>query len=168
MPSPEEMSSGALKRNIGTDAINVLIAQRLNAPMIDFARTYFADNSQTDLGTDMTSVGLEDNFGLIFDDNAVGTKAWVAESVLKESTEYALYGMDNGGTGITRLLTMTTDSILGSPIAPDDTLTLVDTTLERGHIEIAVNANEYYIFPHQSELNPTVGDIYLSFDSVRN
>ena len=49
-PTPAEMSSGALKRNIGTDAINVLIAQRLNAPMIDFARAYFADNSQNSSG----------------------------------------------------------------------------------------------------------------------
>ena len=162
-PTPAEMSSGALKRNIGTDAINVLIAQRLNAPMIDFARTYFADNSQTTLGTNMQGLYLQNDFGFIFDNTAVGAEAWVAESILKESTEYALYGMENGGTQVIRLLTATTDSLLSSPTAPDDTLTLFDTTLERGHIEIAVNANEYYIFPHQSELNPTVGDIFLDF-----
>ncbi|MCM8922345.1 MAG: hypothetical protein LC540_20190, partial [Candidatus Thiodiazotropha sp.] len=31
-PTAGEMTSGALKRNLGTDAINVLIAQRMNAP----------------------------------------------------------------------------------------------------------------------------------------
>ena len=36
----------------------------------------------------------------------------------------------------------------------DDIVKLVDTTLEEGYIEIAVNADEYYIFPHQIELNP--------------
>ena len=172
-PTPEEMSSGALKRNIGTDSINVLIAQRLNAPIIDFARAYFADNSQKDLGTGMTSVKLENDFGLIFDDTAGAAEAWVAESVLKPSTEYALYGMDNGGTRVTKLLTVTTDSTLGPPAnAPDDTFRLVDTTLEEGHIEIAINANEYYIFPHQSELNTTSSvnriEFYLSTQSAAN
>ena len=104
-PTAEEMSSGALKRNIGTDAINVLIAQRLNAPMIAFARAYFADNSQADLGTDMTSIYSNHkddhtNMRYIFDDTAAGTEAWVAESVLKESTQYVLYGMDNGGAQV--------------------------------------------------------------------
>ncbi len=154
-PTAEEMSSGALKRNIGTDAINVLIAQRLNAPMIDFARAYFADNSQTDLGTDMTSDELNSDFGFIFDDTASGADAWVAESVLKPSTQYALYGMDNGGTRVTKLLTAATDSTLDPPTyTADDIPELVDTTLEEGYIEIAVNADEYYIFPHQIELNP--------------
>ncbi len=166
-PTPAEMSSGALKRNIGTESINVLIAQRLNAPMIDFAKTYFTDNSQTTLGTNMRGLYLQNDFGFVFDNTAVGAEAWVAESILKESTEYALYGMENGGTQVIRLLTVTTDSTLDSPTASDNTLTLVDTTLERGHIEIAVNANEYYIFPHQSELNPTIGDIILDFDSSR-
>ena len=36
-PTAEEMTSGTLKRNLGTEPINVLIAQRLNAPMVDFA-----------------------------------------------------------------------------------------------------------------------------------
>ena len=101
-PTAEEMSSGALKRNIGTDAINVLIAQRLNAPMIAFARAFFADNSQTDLGADMSSNELHSDFGLIFDDIASGADAWVAESVLKPSTQYALYGMDNGGKQVAK------------------------------------------------------------------
>ena len=167
-PTSEEMSSGALKRNIGTESINVLIAQRLNAPMIDFARAYFADNSQTALGTDMTSTNLQDDFGLIFDDTAGGAEAWVAESVLKPTTEYALYGMDNGGTRVTRLLTVTTDSTLGPPTyPPDDTFRSVDTTLEAGHIEIAINANEFYIFPHQVELNPTGSLSHLAFFSSK-
>ena len=64
---------------------------------------------------------------------------------------------------------MTTDSILSSPTAPEDTLTLFDTTLEAGYIEIAVNANEYYIFPHQSELNPSPArsEVVFEFSSNR-
>ncbi len=173
IPTATEMIAGALKRNLSTNSINVLIAQRMNAPMIDFARTYFADNSQTNLGTNMRSLYLHRDIGLISDDSAVGAEAWVAESVLKPSTQYVLYGMNDGGTQVAKLLTVTTDSTLGSPTyAPNNTLKLVDTTLEAGYIEIAINANEYYIFPHQVELNPTLPvsrfDFYLSTQAGGN
>ena len=110
-PATAEMTDGALKRNLSTNPINVLIAQRLNAPIISYAQN---TNSGKTLGTGMSSTS-----GLVFDSisdgsgswtPASGTHAWIAESVLKESTQYILYGMDNGGTEVSELLTFTTDA----------------------------------------------------------
>ncbi len=153
-PATAEMTDGALKRNLSTNPINVLIAQRLNAPIISYAQN---TNSGKTLGTGMSSTS-----GLVFDSisdgsgswtPASGTHAWIAESVLKESTQYILYGMDNGGTEVSELLTFTTDATpLSSANEPADQLDVIDTTLVGGNLEIAVHTNEWYIFPIQTQI----------------
>ena len=151
-PTAEEMASGALKRNLGTEPINVLIAQRLNAPMVAFAKKFFADNTHQTLGTGMTGQDWYADMGIILDDQATGSDAWVSESVLKPSTGYTLYGMEEAGSTVTNLLTLTTDS--SSPTAAViDTSEHADTTLEEGHVELAMHADEYNIFPLQRKID---------------
>ncbi len=151
-PTAAEMTSGALKRNLGTEPINVLIAQRLNAPMVGFAKKFFADNTYKTLGTGMTKKWKSPNeSAIIHDDQASGSDAWVAQSVLKPETVYKLYGMEANGGSVTELLTFNptdADASSASASAPD-TLEYVDTTLEKENIEIAMHADEYYIFPLQ-------------------
>ena len=163
-PTAAEMTDGALKRNIGTNPINVLIAQRLNAPMVTFAKQYFADTTHQTLGTDMLkSLRPSHNSGLIYDGNAAGTEAWVKESTLKALTGYTLYGMEEGGNQVDALQTFMTDDTLGIPTTGPE-ISHADSTLEEGHIEIAINANELYIFPLQVQLNaPPITYLQLHF-----
>ena len=167
-PTTAEMTEGALKRNLSTKPINVLIAQRLNAPMISYAKD---TNSGKTLGTGMSSTG-----GLVFDSisdgsgswtPASGTHAWIAESVLKASTQYILYGMDNGGTAVSKLLTFTTDATpLSSTNEPADQLDVIDTTLVGEDLEIAVDANEWYIFPLQTQIQQQSFVYTIELDAV--
>ncbi len=165
-PTTAEMTAGALKRNIGTNSINVLIAQRLNAPMVTFAKQYFADTTHQTLGTDMLkSLRTSHNFGLIYDGNAAGTEAWVKESTLKALTGYTLYGMEEGGNQVDALQTFVTDDTLGIPTTGPE-ISHADSTLEEGHIEIAINTNELYIFPLQVQLNaPPITYLQLDFSN---
>ena len=159
-PTTAEMTDGALKRNLSTNPINVLIAQRLNAPIISYAKD--TDPGKT-LGTGMTN-----NAGVILDSAkdqadtwiaATGTNAWVAESVLKPSTQYTLYGMENNGSAVKELLEFSTDATAVTSNYPaEDTLTMVDTTLAGTDYDIALHADEYYIFPLQSQFYPVSGD----------
>ena len=156
-PTAEEMASGALKRNLGTEPINVLIAQRLNAPMVAFAKKFFADNTHQILGAGMAkNWSGSDESAIIHDDQASGSDAWVAQSVLKPETVYKLYGMEANGGNVTELLTYNpTDADASSAAASaPDTLEYVDTTLAKEHIEIAMHADEYYIFPLQVKFTP--------------
>ncbi len=159
-PTAAEMTNGALKRNLSTHPINVLIAQRLNAPIISYAKD--TDPSKT-LGTGMTN-----NDGIILDSAkdqadtwiaASGTNAWVAESVLKSSTQYTLYGMENNGTVVKELLGFSTDATAVTSNYPaEDAITMVDSTLAGTDYDIALHADEYYIFPMQTQFNPVSGD----------
>ncbi len=154
-PTTAEMTDGALKRNLSTNSINVLIAQRLNAPMVTFAKQYFSNSNHQILGTDMLKgFHPKQNFGLIYDGNATGTEAWIKESILKASTGYTLYGMKEGGNQIEVLQTFVTDPALKVPTTGPK-LSYADSTLEKDYIEIAVNANELYIFPLQVQMNIT-------------
>ncbi len=164
VPTTAEMTDGALKRNIGTNPINVLIAQRLNAPMLTFAKQYFSNSNHQTLGTDMLkTLRTSHNFGLIYDGNAAGTEAWVKESTLKALTGYTLYGMEEGGNQVDALQTFVTDDTLGIPTTGPE-ISHADSTLEEGYIEIAINANELYIFPLQVQLNaPPITFLRLDF-----
>ncbi len=164
VPTTVEMTDGALKRNLSTNSINVLIAQRLNAPIISYAKD--TDPGKT-LGTGMTS-----NTGIILDSAkdqtdtwiaATGTNAWIAESVLKPSTQYTLYGMENNGVTVKELLDFSTDATaVTSGYPAEDAVTVVDSTLAGTDYDIALHADEYYIFPVQSQYNPvSAGDIML-------
>ncbi len=156
-PTTTEMTKGALKRHLSTNSINVLIAQRLNAPMITFAKTHFTNSSHTILGQGMTS-HFNNGSGLIFDSKdvnnvwtpATGTNAWVAESVLRPNTEYSIYGMKDRGSQVESLLTFNTDSPAYPSAQTNDDASLIDSTLEEGYIDISLNADEHYIFPLQS------------------
>ncbi len=160
VPTAAEMTDGALKRNLSDNPINVLIAQRLNAPIISYAKD---TNPGKTLGTGMTN-----NDGIILDSAkdqadtwiaASGTNAWVAESVLKPSTQYTLYGMENNGTVVKELLGFSTDATaVTSDYPAEDTLTMVDTTLAGTDYDIVLHADEYYIFPLQSQFYPVSGD----------
>ena len=163
-PTATEMTEGALKRNLSTHPINVLIAQRLNAPIISYAKD--TDPGKT-LGTGMTN-----NAGIILDSAkdstdtwiaATGTNAWVAESVLKPSTQYTLYGMENNGAAVKELLEFSTDATaVTSDYPAEDAITVVDSTLAGTDYDIALHADEYYIFPVQSQYNPvSTGDTGL-------
>ncbi|OQX29295.1 MAG: hypothetical protein B0D92_04420, partial [Spirochaeta sp. LUC14_002_19_P3] len=146
-PSAAELTEGGLKRNLSTTAINVLIAQELNAKMVVFAKMFFGDKTHQTLGTDMHGVFKEDNFqALILDDAAVGEAAWVSQSVLQAGTAYKLYGMLEGGS-VNELLEFATDA---TSTKEDARPTFVDSTLENGHLEISVKTNEFYIFPMQT------------------
>ena len=159
-PTAAEMTAGALKRNLSANPINVLIAQRLNAPIISYAKD--TDSGKT-LGTGMTN-----NDGIILDSAkdatdtwiaASGTDAWVAESVLKPSTQYTLYGMENNGTAVKELLDFSTDATaVTSDYPAKDAATVVDTTLTGTDYDIALHADEYYIFPMQTQFNSVSGD----------
>ncbi len=162
-PTTTEMTEGALKRNLSTNSINILIAQRLNAPMIAFAKEFFADNTYQALGTGMTMRTWSNNkSAIVLDDQASGSDAWISESVLKPSTEYTLYGMQQEGISVAELLTLTTDAG-SSPATGTNTYQYVDTTLEKEHIEITMHADEYYVFPLQ--IKSTLTNI-LSFVNV--
>ena len=156
-PTAEEMASGALKRNLGTNAINVLIAQRLNAPMVAFAEKFFEDKTHTTLGNDMQiTVDTRVHFALVRDNTASGSDAWVAQSVLEPSTEYTLYGMESGGGSVTELLSMSTDaesSETGSRSVSEVKMEYMDTTLENKYIDIVLNPDEIYIFPLQNKIS---------------
>ncbi len=161
-PTTTEMTSGALKRNLGTEPINVLIAQRLNAPMVTFAKQYFADNAHRTLGTDMIGASWDTDFAMILDKTASGSNAWVAESVLEPSTQYTLYGMNKGGNTVTELLTLATDIDSSSITGATSGVKFIDTTLEAQRVEISVHADEYYIFPLQSHST----NAFDSFDVI--
>ena len=169
-PTTAEMTDGALKRNLSTNPINVLIAQRLNAPIISYAKD--TDPGKT-LGTGMTN-----NDGIILDSAkdstdtwiaATGTNAWVAASVLKPSTQYTLYGMENNGTAVKELLDFSTDATAVTSNYPaGDALTVVDSTLAGTDYDIALHADEYYIFPMQTQYNPAsdIGLMTLRLDKT--
>ena len=142
----------------------MLIAQRLNAPIISYAKD---TNPGKTLGTGMTN-----NTGVILDSAkdsadtwtaATGTNAWVAESVLKPSTQYTLYGMENNGTAVKELLEFSTDATaVTSDYPAEDAVTVVDSTLAGTDYDIALHADEYYIFPVQTQFKPvSAGDITL-------
>lgn len=80
-----EMKAGALKWNIGPESINILIAQWLNAQIIQFAEKFFANNADRTLGTGMLGASWDANFAMILDKTASGSNAWIAESVLEPS-----------------------------------------------------------------------------------
>ena len=64
--------------------------------------------------------------------------------------------MQQDGSTVTELLTLNTDADSSSAAAAAiDTSEHIDTTLEQGHIEIAMHADEYYIFPLQRKLSPS-------------
>lgn len=153
-PTDAEMIDGALKRNLGPTAINVLIAQELNAPIIAFAKQHFADNTHTVLGANMHGHFAGSNTGFVMDNDAAGTHAWVNLSVLQPNTMYKLYGMEDGKDTVIDLLSFHTDAAITDPIrsSAENVLRYVDSTLEKDFIEIAVNADEIYIFPHQFRL----------------
>ncbi|OQX29938.1 MAG: hypothetical protein B0D92_01120 [Spirochaeta sp. LUC14_002_19_P3] len=182
-PTAAEMTAGALKRNIGPTAINVLIAQKLDAPIVTFAKTHFADSTHQSktLGTGMSYIApgqgtpdtADDGFiGFIADDTATGSDAWISQSLLEPATSYTLYGMANGGSSVVALLDFTTDAqaaqTAGTSTGGDSlSVSLVDTTLSNGHIEITYNPNDYYIFPMQ--VDSTASNItvyYLEIDSA--
>ncbi len=158
-PSAAEMTAGALKRNLGTNAINVLIAQRLDAPIVTFAKDFF-DGNTSDVPTGMTATKSgTTTHALVYDatydtETSTWTAAsdeneWVAQSVLEPNSQYVLYGMADSGTEVLKLKTFMTDA---SATHPADTNIgfLIDTTLAKGHIELSLNAHEYYILPFQT------------------
>ena len=125
--------------------------------MVDFAEKFFADNTHETLGAGMTKNWRSHNeSAIIIDAQASGSDAWVAQSVLAPETVYKLYGMEANGGSVTELLTFNpTDADASSTEASaTDTLEYVDTTLEKEHIEIAMHADEYYIFPLQVKFTP--------------
>ncbi len=167
VPTAAEMIKGALKRNLSTKPINVLIAQRLNAPMVAFAKKFFADKTHTTLGNDMfIQVDVNTHFALVRDNTASGGDAWVAQSVLEPSTEYTLYGMESGGGSVTELLSMSTDaesSETGSRSVSEAKTEYMDTTLENKYIDIVLNPDEIYIFPIQSKISfPSSSNLELA------
>ena len=156
-PSAAEMTAGALKRNLGTNAINVLIAQRLDAPIVTFAKDFFGGNT-SDVPTGMTATKSGTTHALVYDatydtETSTWTAAsdenkWVAQSVLEPNSQYVLYGMANSGTEVLKLKTFMTDASATHPA--DTNIGLIDTTLAKGHIELSLNADEYYILPLQT------------------
>ncbi|MEW8689110.1 MAG: hypothetical protein AB2556_25090, partial [Candidatus Thiodiazotropha sp.] len=162
-PTPAQMAAGALKRNLSTTAINVLIAQRLDAPMLTYAEEFYANSKHTTLPTGMSYQDLSttDKRGLIYDGAtdsgnwvpATGSNAWVTQSVLESEETYTLYGMENGKTeqsDIKELATLQTDAPATAPTQASDSISSVDTTLEKDHLEIAIHKDEYYILPLQT------------------
>ena len=156
-PSAAEMTAGALKRNLGTNPINVLIAQRIVAPMVTFAKDFF-DGNTSEVPTDMTAKKHGPLLALVYDatydtETSTWTAAsdenkWVAQSVLEPNSQYVLYGMADSGTEVLELKTFMTDA---SATHPTDINTgLIDTTLAKDHIELSLNAEEYYILPLQT------------------
>ena len=156
-PTAAVMASDALKRNFGTEAINVLIAQRLDAPMVRYAKDLSYETRT--LGTGMVGDSSDDNnVGVVFDHEATGGEAWVAESVLKSATAYTLYGMANGGSTVSALLSFTTDSLAGESIP--EGFAAVDSSLIKAYLDgegsgphpmkLSIRDDEYYIFPLQA------------------
>ncbi len=167
-PTAAVMASDALKRNFGTEAINVLIAQRLDAPMVRYTKDLSYETRK--LGTGMVGDSIDDgNQGVVFDNGATGGEAWVAESVLKSATAYTLYGMANGGSTVSELLSFTTDSLAGESIP--EGFTVVDSSLMKAYLrgdesvphpmKLSIRDDEYYIFPLQTFW--TVYDSYTIF-----
>ena len=112
----------------------------------------------------MTGQDWNTDKGIILDDQATGSDAWVSQSVLKPSTGYTLYGMQQDGSTVTELLTLNTDADSSSAAAAViDTSEHADTTLEKGHVELAMHADEYHIFPLQRKINLAAPDKIFSF-----
>ncbi len=166
VPSAQDMTTGALKRNIGTTAINVLITQKMNAKMIDVAKDFFDNDTETtgtgmfvDFTTNKITAERTVKIAMVFDGADSGgswteaTRTWVADSVLKPDTAYTLYGMENGGSSVNSILDFQTDQSPASYVDATVGLTGLDSTLTNGHIDITINANEYYIFPVQAKGN---------------
>ena len=111
-PTAAEMTAGALKRNLSANPINVLIAQRLNAPIIAFAEQHFADKTHTTLGANMHGHFAGSSTGFVMDNDAAGTHAWVNLSVLQPNTMYKLYGMEDGKDTVIDMLSFHTDAAI--------------------------------------------------------
>ena len=162
-PMVQEMKDYALKRDIGTTPINVLIAQRMNAPMITFAKKFFNDTTQSTGGNGMTINPSSDpdtaEMAIAFDGSVGGssftkaTEPWVEDSLLKPSTNYTLYGMYN--ETVQSLGDFSTDA---SPTSWTQTTTEqdlvgLDTTVHQdNNLTLTLNRDEYYIIPLQTKL----------------
>ena len=163
-PMVQEMKDYALKRDIGTTPINVLIAQRMNAPMITFAKTFFDDTTQSTGGDGMTinpsSDPNNEEMAIAFDgivssgSFTKATEPWVEDSLLKPSTNYTLYGMYN--ETVQSLGDFSTDA---SPTSWTQTTTQkdlvgLDTTVhqDNNNLTLTLNSDEYYIIPLQTKL----------------
>ncbi len=164
-PTAAVMASDALKRNFGTDAINVLIAQRLDAPMVRYAKDLSYETRK--LGTGMVGDSIDDgNQGVVFDNGATGGEAWVAESVLKSATAYTLYGMANGGSTVSKLLSFETDSLAGESIpegfaAVDSSLMKATIDRQEPHpMKLSIRDDEYYIFPLQAFVDDEIRTLF--------
>ena len=94
---------------------------------------------------------------------ASGTDAWVAESVLKPSTQYTLYGMENNGTAVKELLEFSTDATaVTSDYPAEDVITVVDSTLTGQIMTLPSMLMSITSFQCNHSLGPvSAGDITL-------
>ena len=153
-PTAQEMTDHGLKRDLSSTAITVLIAQRMDAPMITFAKAYFDDPTQKNLGDGMTGHFKSDEQASFFDgddSNSPYIKAsepWIEGSVLQPSTDYTLYGMSDDTVQV--LLAFTTDASPASWTRQEADLIGVDTTVDADNdLILTLNSDEYYIIPLQ-------------------
>ena len=133
-PTAAEMTNHGLKRKLSSTPVTVLIAQRMNAPMITFAKAYFGDTNHQTLGAGMTGDLSDEHISGVVSDGAdvsgtwtKATQPWVAESVLKPSTDYTLYGMSD--ETVQNLLAFSTDPSPTSWKTTNADVAGVDTTV---------------------------------------
>ena len=176
-PTTQEMTDHGLKRDLSSTAITVLIAQRMDAPMITFAKAYFDDPTQKNLGDGMTGHFQSDEQASFFDgddSNSPYVEApnpWIEGSVLQPETGYTLYGMGDGA--VQALLAFTTDASPASWTRQEAGRIGVDTTVDADNgLILTLNSDEYYIIPlqviTQDSLDVTALDVSYSQKTTGN
>ncbi|KAK3605034.1 hypothetical protein CHS0354_000700 [Potamilus streckersoni] len=146
-PTAAEMEAGYhFKRNISSTPKYLIIANRLDKTNVPLFTWVEAGKSTDSLGTNMLLISKG-----LYDNTATGDNRFIEKSLLKPSTKYVLYGMEENGNAVAELLPFTTDNTQADITSTKSRLT--DKSLN--DVSFSIRKDEHLIIPLQSKVIST-------------